>query len=75
LAGYNKQIQTEYWNLFKDNNFNKYQIVKSVKGSDAIIQNIIIDKPDFNNLSNLNNQIETKTLKFINDIEIFLTEF
>jgi len=72
LAGYNKQVQTKYWKLFKKNNWDKYQIVSTTKGVDSIIEYILIDNPDFNDLKNLTKQIETNTLKFVKDIDNFL---
>jgi hypothetical protein len=72
LFGYNKQIQTKYWKLFKDSNWNKYRIVKTTKGEDSIVEYNLVDNPDFSNLDNLTKKIEKGTLKFIKDIEKFL---
>jgi len=74
LFGYNKQIQTEYWKLFKENNWNKYHIVSTTKGVNSIIDYILIDKPDFSDLEDLTKQIEIGTLKFIEDVENFLSK-
>ncbi len=75
LAGYNKQIQTKYWKLFKESNWNKYHIVPTTKGVDSMIEYILVDNPDFSNLDTLTNQIEKGTLKFIKDIENFLSKY
>jgi hypothetical protein len=74
LAGYNKTVQTEYWELFKESNWNKYHIVPTTKGVDSIIEYILVDNPDFSNLDTLTNQIERGTLKFIMDVEDFLSK-
>jgi hypothetical protein len=74
LAGYNKQVQQEYWNLIKDSNWNKYNLVPSTKGVDSIIESILVNNPDFSDLDSLTNQIETATLNFIRDVECFLSE-
>jgi hypothetical protein len=72
LAGYNKQIQTEYWKLFKEKNWDKYQIVPTTEGFDSIVEHVLIGNPDFSDLDKLSKQIEKGTLKFIQDVEEFL---
>ncbi|NLE04649.1 MAG: hypothetical protein GX638_07595 [Crenarchaeota archaeon] len=74
LAANNKSIQSKYWNLVKKNNWNKYRIVPSVKGADSIIEHVLVDNPDFADLDNLTNRIETGTLEFIKDVEDFLAK-
>ncbi len=73
LGGYNKQVQTKYWKLFKENKWDKYRIVSPEKGVDSIIEHNLVDNPDFRNLDNLTKQIEEGTLKFIKDVENFLS--
>jgi hypothetical protein len=75
LAGYNKSVQTKYWKLFKESNWNKYQLAPTTKGVDFIIDHILVQNPDFSNLDNLTEQIEKGTLSFIRDIESFLAEY
>lgn len=72
LFGYNKQIQSKYWELIKDSGWNKYHLVPTTKGNDSIMEHILTDNPDFSDLDALTKQIETGTLKFINDVEDFL---
>jgi hypothetical protein len=74
LAGYNKNIQEKYWNLIRENNWNKYSIVPSIKGADSIIEHALIDKPDFSDLNTLTNQIDREVSRFIFDIESFLSD-
>jgi hypothetical protein len=73
LVGYNKQIQKEYWKLFKESEWNKYHIPTTIKGVDSIMQYTLADNPDFNDLDALTKKIEKGTLTFINDIENFLS--
>ena len=73
LAGYNKQVQTKYWKMFKESDWNKYHIVSTIKSVDYIIKYILVNNPDFSDLDKLTNQIEKGTLKFINDVENFLS--
>lgn len=72
LAGYNKQVQSRYWKLFKESNWNKYHIVSTTKGVDSILEHVLVDDPDFSDLDSLTKQIENATLKFIKDIESFI---
>lgn len=75
LAALNKQVQIEYWNLFKDSDWDKYQVVPSTKGFDSILEYILVDNPDFRDLDALTSQIEEETLKFTQDIERFLSTY
>jgi len=60
--------------LFTESDWNKYHIVSTTKGVDSIIEHVLVDNPDFSDLDPLTNQIERGTLKFIEDIENFLSE-
>jgi hypothetical protein len=74
LSGYNRTVQTKYWKLFKESDWNKYNIVTPAKGVDAILDHILVDNPDFSDLDALTKQIEIGTLKFIKDVENFLSK-
>lgn len=74
LAGYNKQLQSKYWKLFKGSGWNKYHVVSTTKGADSIVEHILVDDPDFRDLDTLTKQIEKTTLKFIKDVESFLSK-
>ena len=74
LGGYNKQVQIKYWKLFKESNWNKYHIVPTTKSVDSIIEYTLVDNPDFCDLNTLTKQIERGTLKFIKDVEDFLSK-
>jgi hypothetical protein len=73
LAGYNKQVQLKYWKLFKESGWNKYDIVSTTKGVDSILECILVNNPNFSDLDSLTKQIERATLKFIKDVESFLS--
>ena len=73
LAGYNKQIQSKYWKLFKESGWNQYHLVSTTKGADSILEHVLVGDPDFCDLDTLTKQIETVTLKFIEDVESFLS--
>jgi hypothetical protein len=74
LAGTNKQFQSKYWKIFNESNWNKYPIVPTTKGVDSIIEYILVDAPDFSDLSTLTKQIDKETSKFITDVETFLSK-
>jgi hypothetical protein len=74
LAGYNKQVQSKYWKLIKESNWNKYPIVSATEGVDSIIEYTLVDNPDFSDLDALTKQIEGATLKFVQDVESFLSK-
>ena len=74
LAGYNKQVQSEYWKLFKESEWNKYHIVATTKGVDSIVEYTLVDSPDFGDLDALTEQIERATLRFTEDVESFLSK-
>jgi hypothetical protein len=74
LAGYNKQVQSKYWKLFKESDWNKNHNVSTTKGVDSIMEYILVDNPDFSDLDALTKQIERETLKFIKEVESFLSK-
>ncbi len=74
LTGYNKQIQTTYWKLFKESGWEKYRIPSTTTGVDSILESVLIDNPDFRNLDSLTKKIEKGTLNFIKDVEDFLSQ-
>ncbi|GAA3590227.1 hypothetical protein Q4Q39_15165 [Flavivirga amylovorans] len=67
LAGQNRQIQKEYWQMFKDSDWNKYHIPATLEGF-SIVEHILIEHPNFNDFDALNRHIETETMTFIKDI-------
>ena len=72
LAAQNKKIQTEYRELLKEGNWDKYRIPAAKKGVDSIMEYTMTDTLDFHNLDALTEQLEKGTLAFISDIEKFL---
>ena len=74
LAGKNKQVQTKYWKLIKESDWNRYHIVSTTKGADSIVEYILVDNPDFSDLGTLTEQIDRATLEFIKNVESFLSK-
>jgi len=73
LSGFNKQVQAKYWKLIKESGWKKYRIPPTLSGVDSIIENTLVDNPDFSDLDSLTRQIENGALKFIEDVESFLS--
>lgn len=73
LAAVNKQVQARYWNVIRESGWNRYRLVPSIHGADSILEQILVDPPDFGDLDALTRQIETGTLRFIADVEGFLS--
>jgi len=73
LAGYNKQVQAEYWKLFHESGWKNYRVVPTTKGADSIVEHVLADNPDFSNPDALTQQLERECLVFIRDVESFLT--
>jgi hypothetical protein len=74
LFGYNKRVQAKYWKLFMESGWNKYRIPPEIKGVDSIVEGFLVENPDFSDLDSLTKRIETGTLKFVEDVENFLSE-
>ncbi len=74
LFGCNKGFQAKYWKMFKESSWNKYRIPPTTKGVDSILENILVENPDFSDSDALTQQIETGTLRFIDDVENFLSK-
>ncbi|MDN5204218.1 AraC family transcriptional regulator [Fulvivirgaceae bacterium BMA10] len=69
LAGQNKQIQKEYWEIFKGSDWDKYHIPDTIENRFSIVDHILEENPDFNAPHKLTEHIERETLKFINEME------
>ena len=73
LGGYNKQVQEEYWKLFKQSDWKKYHLVPGTEGFDSILEYTLVDAPNFDEPDKMTKQIEGGTLQFIKDVEKFLS--
>jgi DNA gyrase inhibitor GyrI/AraC-like DNA-binding protein len=68
LAGQNKQIQQKYWEIFKDSDWNKYHIPSAIDKGFSIVDNILVENPDFDDFEILTEKIETRAMEFIKEI-------
>jgi hypothetical protein len=74
LSGSNRNVQTKYWNLLKESNWDKYHLASNPKNEDFVLDHILINNPDFSDLDDLTRQIERGTLEFVGDVESFLSK-
>ena len=58
--------------MFKDSDWNKYHLAESINDSLSIIDQTIVEEPDFSNKRNLTELIEKESLKFIDEIKDIL---
>ncbi len=72
LAGYNRQVQAQYWAIFKKSDWRQYRLVPAPQGVDSILEHTLVDRPDFGDLDALTGRIERETTRFIADVEAFL---
>ena len=74
LSGSNRNVQSKYWELLKESNWNKYHLASNPRTVDYVIDHILVNNPDFSDLEALQEEIERGTLVFIGDVEKFLSE-
>lgn len=60
LMGQNAEIQRKYWDLLKSTKWNEG---KTVMPKYSVLEAVLVDNPDFNNLSNLTGIIEEEVTK------------
>jgi hypothetical protein len=74
LAGSNRKIQRQYWELFKERQWPAYRVVAPARGIDSIIECDLTKDFDFSEPDALTSNIEKATSAFIDDMERFLSE-
>jgi hypothetical protein len=73
LAARNRKIQRQYWNLFKDSQWDGYRVVAPAGGIDSILECDLADNSDLSDTDTLTSKIEKGTTAFIEKIERFLS--
>jgi hypothetical protein len=74
LAGGNRKVQRQYWELFKDSQWPNYRVVMPATGVDSILECDLVTALDLDDPETLTASIEKATVVFIDDIERFLVE-
>ena len=74
LAGSNRKVQQQYWELVKNSQWTDYRVVTPARGIDSIVECDLAKDFDLGDPDALTSIIEATTAVFINDIERFLSE-
>lgn len=69
LSGRNREIMSKYHEKFSTYQMGNYVLTEDKKGMSAIISYVVVDKPDFDNLDKLTDQIDRGVKSFINKVE------
>jgi hypothetical protein len=72
LAGGNRKVQQQYWELLKNDPWDGYRVVAPAKGIDSIIECDLARGFDFADLDGLTARIDEDVAEFIDRIEAFL---
>jgi len=72
LSAVNKEVQAEYLEQFRKENWPDYRIPPSPQGYDSILECDLATDPDFDNQDLLSGQMEKELWKFIGEVERFL---
>jgi hypothetical protein len=74
LIGVNKKVQSRYIQLFRRSGWDKFRIAPSTDGFDFIVAHPLIKNPDFSDLTELSEAIESGVAQFDREIEGFLNK-
>jgi len=74
LAGSNRKVQRQCWELFRDSQWTDYRVVTPARGIDSIVECDLAKDFDLSDPNALTSIIEATTTVFIDDIERFLSE-
>ena len=74
LAGSNRKVQRQCWELFRDSQWTDYRVVTPARGIDSIVECDLAKDFDLSDPDALTSVIEATTTVFIDDIERFLSE-
>lgn len=74
LSGQNKAIRKKWWNTFKERTFEKYKLVDSIDDHLFILDNTIVENPDFTQNSRLTARLEEEVVRFMEEMTEMVTE-
>ena len=74
LTARNRKVQRQYWELFRDSQWNEYRVVAPATGIDSIVECDLAGDFDLGDPDALTARIETATAAFVGDIERFLSK-
>lgn len=74
LSGQNKNIRRKYWQMFRDSDWDKYQLAESIDQSLMIVKHTIVKDPDFSDARALTELIEKESFMFMDQIKVLLED-
>ena len=74
LSGQNKNIRRKYWQMFRDSDWDKYQLAESIDESLMIVKHTIVKDPDFSDARALTELIEKESFMFMDQIKVLLED-
>ena len=74
LAGRNRKVHQQYWELFRGSKCPDYRVITPAKGVDSIVECDLAKDFDFGDPDTLTTNIEAATARFINHVEKFLSK-
>lgn len=69
LMGRNADVQRKYWDVMKASKWNEYRLSMPQY---SVLEVVIVEDPDFDNLTILTQEIEKKMLSFSEEIIVYL---
>ena len=72
LSARNQKVLAKYWKIFTESGWDRYKIAPQGKWADSVLENVLVDDPDFGDLEALTRQIDQGSMEFIKDVERFL---
>jgi hypothetical protein len=72
LSGYNRPVQEDYWRRIRESGWNKYHLVTEIKGSDSIVEHILVENPDFSDPDALTARIDKGVVVLLLMLKRFL---
>ena len=73
LTARNRKVQRQYWELFRDSQWNEYRVVAPATGIDSIVECDLASDLNLGDPDALTARIETATAAFVGAIERFLS--
>ena len=74
LSGANRDVQAHYWHLLKESGWDAFRLSDDPRREDFVLEQVLVQEPEFGDLDSLTAQIEEGILAFIGRVEEALDE-
>ena len=74
LAGGNRKVQAEYVELLKGHDLGGCKLSRAAPGVDSIVEEVLAERPDFNDIGKLTKSVEAGIIRFSAKMEGILRE-